>query len=114
MIISFATPKHEKLANDYLALEKYVTKQKAHCTADDVLETLNALWAADSSFDLPHHLHPHTLFGNYKGHFAVWISKQDRIIFRPDHEGDPEFRIDNHKTIKRIIIVEICKDYHKR
>ena len=114
MIISFATPKHEKLASNHLALEKYVAKQKAHCTADQVIATLDALAAAESSFDLPHFLHPHPLSGSHKGHFAVWISKQDRIIFRPDHEGDPEFRIDNHKTIKRIIIVEICTDYHKR
>lgn len=113
MIISFATLKQEQLANDYDKLVKFVTKRKAHCTADDVLATLDSLVAADSSFDLPHNLHPHSLKGNYKGCFGVWVSKQDRIIFRPDHKDDSEFRIDNPKAIKRIIIVELCIDYHK-
>lgn len=112
MIISFATARLQKLANDSVALAKHVAKQNAHCTADDILSVLDSLWAADSSFDLPPSLRPHPLKGNLKGHFAVNVSKTHRIIFRPDHDGDTEFRIDNHKTIKRIEITAICVDYH--
>jgi len=112
MLLSFATPKLQKLANDSIALTKHVAKQKAHCTADDVLSVLNELMAADSSFDLPPSLRPHPLKGNLKGYFAVDVSDTHRIIFRPDHDGDTEFRIDNFKTIKRIEISGICVDYH--
>lgn len=111
MMISFATPKLEKLANDNAALSKHVAKQNAHCIADDIVSVLDALGAAETSFDLPGSLRPH-LKGNLKGYFAVDVSKTHRIIFRPDHEEDPEFRIDNDKTIKRIEITAICVDYH--
>lgn len=112
MILSFATTKLEKLANDHSALSKQARKQKAHCTADDILSVLDALSAADSSYDLPPSLRPHPLKGDLKGHFAVNVSKTHRIIFRPDHDGDTEFSIDNHKTIKRVEITAICVDYH--
>lgn len=112
MILSFATPKLQKLANNSASLTKHVAKQKAHCTADDVLSVLDELVAADSSYDLPPSLRPHPLKGNLKGHFAVNVSNTHRIIFRPDHDGDTEFRIDNHKTIKRIVVTAICVDYH--
>jgi mRNA-degrading endonuclease YafQ of YafQ-DinJ toxin-antitoxin module len=112
MKVSFATSKLEKLANDSVAMAKLVAKQKAHCTADDVQGVFDALAAADSSFDLPNSLRTHPLQGNLKGHFGVDVSKTHRIIFRPDHDGDTEFRIDNHKTIKRIVVTAICVNYH--
>jgi mRNA-degrading endonuclease YafQ of YafQ-DinJ toxin-antitoxin module len=112
MKISFSTPKLEKLANDSVALSKHIAKQKARCTANDVTSVLDSLAAADSSFDLPASLRPHPLKGKLKGHFAVDVSKTHRIIFRPDHDGNTEFRIDNHKTIKRIEVTAICVDYH--
>jgi len=114
MKISFATDKIEKTVNDIAKLEKLCRKQKAHCTADAIVQTLDILEAADCCADIPPVLRPHPLTGVWKGHFAVDVSKTHRIIFRPDHNGDPEFRIDNHKTIKRIVIIELCKDYHKR
>lgn len=112
MKISFATPKLEQTANNYDKLAKLVSKQKAHCTADDVLEQLNVLAAADSMAEIPPTLHPHPLKGKLKGRFAVDVSKTHRIIFRSDHEGDPEFRIDNRNTIKRIVIEQLCFNYH--
>lgn len=112
MNIEFATLKLEGMANDVAKLEKLIRKQKAHCTADDILERLNVLASADSMADIPPSLRPHPLKGGLKGRFAVNVSETHRIIFRPDHEGDPEFRIDNRNTIKRIIVEELCKDYH--
>jgi proteic killer suppression protein len=113
MNIRFATDKLEKTANDFAMLDKLCCKQKAHCTADDILERLNVLDAALSMADIPSTLRPHPLQGSLKGSFAVNVSNTHRIIFRPDHEDDPDFRIDNRNTIKRIVVEELCIDYHK-
>lgn len=112
MKIDFATAKLEAIANDYAKLSKLCKKQRAHCTADDILDVLNDLQAADSMADIPPALRPHPLQGSLKGKFAVDVSKTHRIIFRPNHDDDPSFRIDNRNTIKRIVIEELCKDYH--
>ena len=112
MLIGFTTQKLENVANDDVKLTKLCKRKRAHCTADDIIEVLNILSSADCLVDIPSSLRPHPLQGNLKGRFAVKVSKTHRIIFRPDHEGDPEFRIDNPKTIKRIVVEELCKDYH--
>lgn len=112
MNIRFATNKLEEIANSYAKLDKLCYKQKAHCTADDVLEQLDILYAAESMADIPPTLRPHPLQGSLKGKFAVNVSKTHRIIFRPDHEEDLGFRIDNRNTIKRIVVEELCIDYH--
>lgn len=114
MIIGFVNDKTEKVANDTAKLDKLCRKQNAHCTADDIVQVINELYSADSCHDIPPTLRPHPLAAEWRGYFAVNVSKTHRIIFRPDHDDDPEFHIDNHKTIKRIVIVELCKDYHKR
>lgn len=113
MNIRFATDKLEQIANDSAKLDKLCRKQNAHCTADDILEQLNILYAAESMADIPPTLRPHPLKGNLKDRFAINVSKTHRIIFRPDHDDDPEFRIDNRNTIKRIVVEELCIDYHK-
>jgi mRNA-degrading endonuclease YafQ of YafQ-DinJ toxin-antitoxin module len=113
MNIRFATDKLEQIANDSVKLDKLCRKQKAHCTADDILEQLNILDVALSIADIPATLRPHPLQGSLKGSFAINVSPAHRIIFRPDHEDDPDFRIDNRNTIKRIVVEELCIDYHK-
>jgi len=118
MLISFATEKIENAVNsasddDMTELERIIRRKKAPCTADEVLETLTALDAAVTLYDLPNiPFHPHPLSDKLKGSFSVWINKRARIIFRPDHADDTAFRIDNFKTIKRIVIEELCIDYH--
>lgn len=118
MIVDFATRKIENAVNnanadDVSELERIIRRKKAPCTADEILETLDALTAADTLYDLPKiPFHPHPLTGRQKGSFSVWINKKTRIIFRPDHADDPAFRIDNPKTIKRIVVDELCIDYH--
>lgn len=112
MKIDFDTAKLESIANDSVKLSKLCKKQKSNCDADDILNVLNYLLAADSMAEIPHSLRPHPLQGNLKGRFAVRVSKTHRIIFRPNHDDDPSFRIDNRNTIKRIVIEELCKDYH--
>lgn len=113
MEISFSTKKQEDAANDFQKLQKYLSKKKASCDAEEVVMVLNALQAAPNLHSLPPiPFHPHPLKGEFKGSFAVWINKTDRIVFTPDHDGDESFRIDNYKTITRITIQELCIDYH--
>lgn len=111
MKISFDNPKHESLLNDYDALcRRY--NEKGNDYAVEILDTVNALHVADSLSDLPHTYRPHPLQGKYKGFFAANVTKTHRVIFRPDHADDPNFRIDNPKSIKAILILEIFKNYH--
>ena len=118
MIVAFATKKIEDAVNsasddDMSGLERIIRRKKAPCTADEILETLNVLEAADTLHEVPPiPFHPHPLEGKLKGSFSVWINKKTRIIFHPDHADDPAFRIDNYKTIKRIVVDELCIDYH--
>lgn len=111
MNIEFDNPKHETLVNSYEALCKKYNK-KGIDYATDILAIIDILVAANTLLEIPHSFHPHPLKGSYKGYFAVNVTKKYRVIFRPNHDGDPDFRIDNYKTIKSIIIIEIFKDYH--
>lgn len=111
MNLSFDNPKHAALVNNYEALCKKYRKWGVNC-ALDILDTINVLAAANTLFDVPHSYRPHPLKGKYKGYFAVDVTKIHRVIFKPNHSGDPAYRIDNYKTIKTIIIIEIFKDYH--
>ena len=118
MIIEFATKKIERAVNsanvdDMIELERIIRRKKAPCTSDEIIETLDALYATSSLYDLPARpFYPEPLKGSLKGSFSVRINKKARIIFRPDHADDPAFRIDNPKTIKRIVVDELCIDYH--
>lgn len=112
MEISFENPKHEALVSDPEKLSRRFDKKGQKHSAD-ILATLAALYAADSLSDLPRATYrPHPLDGNYKGYFSVDVTDTHRIIFRPNHKGDPSYRIDNYKSISKIEIIEIFKDYH--
>ncbi len=111
MKIDFDNPKHESLANDYKALVKKYNK-KGLSNADDILAAIEVLRSANSMFDIPRSYRPHPLKGEYKGCFAIDVTKTYRLICKPNHDGDPNFRIDNYKTITTIVIIEIFKDYH--
>lgn len=111
MIIDFDNPKHEALLNDYAALCKRYNKKSVD-VAEEIIATVEVLRAADTLFEVPHGYRPHPLKGEYKGCFAVDVTNTHRVIFRPNHDGDPDYRIDNPKSIKSIFIVEIFKNYH--
>ena len=111
MDISFDDPRHEKLANDFHALSKKYDK-RGRKVAAEIITTLNVLYAANSLYDVPRACRPHPLKGNYKGCFAVDVTNTHRVIFKPNHKDDPNFRIDNYKSIVSISIVEIYTDYH--
>ncbi len=112
MEIDFDNPKHEQLVNDYKALSKRYNKKKGVDSASAIIATMDVLKAANTLAEVPPSYRPHPLKGEYKGTFAVDVDKKNRVIFKPNHDGDPEFRIDNPKSIKKITIIEIFKDYH--
>lgn len=111
MEISFENPKHEALVSQPEKLSRRFDGKGQHHSVD-ILATLAALHAAESLYVLPHAYRPHPLGGNYKGCFAVDVTDTHRIIFRPNHVGDPGYRIDNYKSISKIEVIEIFKDYH--
>lgn len=110
MKIDFDNPRHETLVNDIDALlRKFDRRRKV---SEDIIAAIEVLRAANSLFDVPRAYRPHPLQHEYKGCFAVDVTKTHRVIFKPNHDGDPDFRIDNYKTITSVIILEIFKDYH--
>jgi mRNA-degrading endonuclease YafQ of YafQ-DinJ toxin-antitoxin module len=112
MNIEFDNPKHEAFVNDFDALKKKFNKTKGVDSASAIIATINVLQAADTLADVPPSFRPHPLKAEYKGAFAVDVDDKHRVIFKPNHGGDPTFRIDIRKTIKNITIIEIFKDYH--
>lgn len=111
MDLEFENPKHEKLVNDFRALTKRYDR-KGQTNAEEIIGTIDVLRAAPTLFDVPRSFRPHPLDRNYKGYFAVDVTATHRVVFRPNENGNPNFRIDNYKTISRIAIAEIFTDYH--
>ena len=111
MDLKFEKPKHEILINDFDALSKKYNK-KGQNHAEDILATVTALYAAPTLYDVPRAFRPHPLRGTYKGCFAVDVTDTHRVIFRPDESTNPEYRIDDYKSISQIMILEIFTDYH--
>ena len=111
MRISFDNPKHEALVTNFDALVRRYNRKGAD-NATEILATLEVLRGADSMADIPRGYRPHPLKVEYKGWFAVHVTKKERMIFKPAPNGDPNYRIDNPKSIKSISIIEIFKDYH--
>ena len=111
MRIAFDNPRHEALVNDVDALARRFNR-KGVDNATEILATLEVLRAADSLADVPRGYRPHPLKVEYKGAFAVDVTRKERIIFKPAPNGDPNYRIDNPKSIKSISIIEIFTDYH--
>lgn len=112
MEIEFDSPQLERLANDFDVLSRKYNKKKGIDSASAILGTLDVLRAAETLQDVPRAYRPHPLKGSYKRHFAVDVDSIHRIVFKPNHHGDPDFRIDNYRTIKKIIIIKLYEDYH--
>lgn len=113
MDIDFDNPKHERLVNDKAALKKKFNK-KGLGIAEEITVVFEVLRAADTLFDIPPGFRPHPLKGVYKGCFAVNVDNLRRVIFKPNKTTINEsFQIDNPKSIKAIMVIEICKNYHK-
>lgn len=100
------------MVNDFDALSKKFDRRGQRSNADDILAALDVLRAAETLAEVPRSFRPHPLKADYKGFFAIDVTKTHRIVFKPDHDGDPNYRIDNYRTITSVTIVEIFKDYH--
>ena len=111
MKLEFINPKHEALVNDYGALSRKFDRHGKK-GAEGILAALAVLHAADCLADVPRAFRPHPLKAGRKGQFAIDVTAKERVIFKPKHDGDPNYRIDNYKTINSITILEIFEDYH--
>lgn len=103
MEIHYGSNKIRKLLNDKRLLKKYFAKEFEAITMR--LKEFEAV----SNLSRISHLPPprrHKLSGNYSGCFAVDISKNKRIIFKPLKEEWIEL-----VDITAIVIIDI-KDYH--
>lgn len=117
MKIEFQNPRHEALVNDYGALCKKYNSKEYPEAGDGILVAMDGLKAAPTLYDVPWSpFRPHSLEKErkYKGCFTVDATKIHRIIFRPNHDGDPNFNIRNLNTINSIIIIEIFKNFHPK
>jgi len=111
MNVRFENPKHEELVGDYARLTNWCGK-RGRPSADDVLLTLDQIRAAETIEDVPNALRPHPLKGKLKGHFGVWITEKFRVVIRPDPQQDPPAQLGQRNTIKSVLVVELCTDYH--
>ncbi|MCH7613248.1 MAG: system killer suppression protein [Candidatus Marinimicrobia bacterium] len=111
MDIDFKTSKLSKVFNSEKNLNKAYGKQRAKA----IMRRMAVLRGAPSLADVPHQKpeRRHQLTGNRKGKFAVDITRNERIVFLPNHNPVPTLDvggIDLEKiTAVKIIAVE---DYH--
>jgi len=108
MEIEFTNSKTKTIAEKYSKAIKKYGKEKA----DIVIERLNELKAADTLQDIKNlpqtGLEP--LKYSRSGQFSIETVKQYRIIIKP--KGD--YDINNLNTIKKIKILNLDLDYHKK
>ncbi len=105
MEISYDTRKLELKLDGLINLKRYYTNIYIK-----LYERLSALETA-ASLDLISHSPPlsrHKLKGNYEGFYAISVSKNYKIIIKPDYDNYRKIKLEQ---IKRIIIMAI-EDYH--
>ena len=120
MKVEFANDKHANMVNEYPddnALVKYINKKRCPAAPEDVLNTLDMLYAASTVADLPPMLNYHLLKENRSGTAAVDIRVEGqggrgvwRMVFTPISSCND---INKQKSIENIIINELIEDYHK-
>lgn len=99
-----ATADLKSISKNYGVMAKKVIQRLKEIEASSTLEVLGKIPAARC----------HQLVGNFAGHLAVDVSKNHRIIFRPDHDPPPEKEDGglDWSQVTDIIIVAIGEDYH--
>lgn len=111
MEILFSSAKMAKVFSDHSALVKEYGEKLARNVGTRLLllESVNSL--VDVPFLPPIHCHP--LKGDRKGLFAVDISKNYRLIFRPEHAPIPR-KENGEVALERITKITILgiEDYH--
>lgn len=109
MEINFKTNKLSKLCSNP---SKLVKEHGKRC-ADSIITALMEMLDAPSMADLPPNRRPHPLTGNFKGCYALDVSKAKRIVFRPVDDPLPTHE-DGSVDITRveIVCIEYIGDYH--
>lgn len=104
MELRYSSIKLRKRLESMRNIEKHYGKHARH-----IMSALNQLQAAKCLEDVPtcKPLVRHKLHGDYEGCWAVWVSKNYRLVFQPT--GD--FDVNDLKTITVICILDIT-DYH--
>ena len=104
--------KNEKLKNycenpDY---QNEVIKKYGIDVAKNIYSRIADLKDYDSLNDVPiaPPIRRHKLYGDYKDHFAINITRQYRLIFR---QKDDNIIIEDLRNIKEIMITEVSKHY---
>lgn len=110
MKFSFSSNKFER----QLSSEKEMNKAFGH-VMPTLKRRLTLLSSVACLADVPHTKPEgrHELVGDRKGHFAVWVSKNYRLIFKPDHDPVP-LRADGGFDLHAITAVKFVaiEDYH--
>lgn len=110
MEFAFSSNKLEK----QLSSEKEMNKAFGH-VMPSLRRRLSLLRSVACLADVPHTKPEgrHELSGDRKGQFAVWLNKNYRLIFKPDHNPVP-LRGDGGVDLQAITAVKFVaiEDYH--
>ena len=110
MEFSFSSNKFER----QLSSEKEMNKAFGH-VMPALKRRLSLLSSVACLADVPHTKPEgrHELFGDREGHFAVWLTKNYRLVFKPDHNPVP-LQDDGGFNLRAITAVKFVaiEDYH--
>lgn len=117
MNIRFTNKKLQTVSQD----EKLMLEHVKECGVDNPQKavsaielTLSHIDSAPTMYDMPEYFRPHALTTDRKGQYGMDITKTHRLILRPDHEDTPGFNWENTKSITRVVVLQLSKDYHKK
>jgi len=105
MEISFSSSKLQKLCEDHKQLKRVY----GNLQSDRIIRRINELQAAENLFDISKlpQTRLHHLKNNLKGFWAVDIMQPYRVLVKPLNGSNEDL-----KSITKIEITEIGKDYH--
>jgi len=115
MDIRFTDKKLEKISLDETMMLAHVKSKGVQDPAKAVFRIQLALThidAADTMHEIPEMFRPHPLVVDLYGHYGLDITKSHRMILRPDHDDQPDFKWENTRNITRVEITQLCFDYH--
>jgi hypothetical protein len=104
MKVYFKSNRHAKLVNDNKQLiRKYGQRQ-----AEDIQTVFKELDAVGCLSDIPSTLRPHPLEPKSEGKFALDLKHPFRVVVQA-YGG---FTLSDYSTIKEIMVIDICVNYH--
>lgn len=116
MDIRFNSRKLELIALDEDKLVEHCRENGAENPVkakDEVLLALSQLEAAPNMHEIPAYFRPHPLTQDRRGQWGLDVTPKHRLILRPDHDDQPDFNYENSRSITKVVVLHLCKDYHK-